>query len=247
MGFCIYIAEEHTRHVSMCFTVAVESVLPYNKHTHPPGRRKRRTPHRQQGDVAHNTLDSRPQSSPFPALHLLPLHPSTLPSTPPTRPLLSPDQPRVFIRFHTLTCAQLLLPSFSPCLQPPLCSFRCSLLLLSVCLTAVVGFRIALFFFSQVCFISFFGIQYIYISDVRNKRNLYIQWFFFFFKKLKSLGLPLSFPLFLPSSFLAPPSCPLPHFLSPPPLPRIPTPLHLDTPLCLRFFVAQLCRTYQKK
>lgn len=26
--FCIYIAEEHTRHASMCFTVAVECVLP---------------------------------------------------------------------------------------------------------------------------------------------------------------------------------------------------------------------------
>lgn len=123
LGFCIYIAEEHTRHVSMCFTVAVECVLPYNKHTltpPPPGRQQRRTPHRQQYDVAHNTLDSRPQSSPFPALHLLPLHTSTLPSTPPTGPLLSPDQPCIFIRFHTLTCAQLLLPSFSPCLQPPL-------------------------------------------------------------------------------------------------------------------------------
>lgn len=35
--FCIYIAEEHTRHVSMCFTVAVECVPPlYRKqlHTH---------------------------------------------------------------------------------------------------------------------------------------------------------------------------------------------------------------------
>lgn len=28
---CIYIAEEHTRHASMCFTVAVECVLPLNK------------------------------------------------------------------------------------------------------------------------------------------------------------------------------------------------------------------------
>lgn len=41
--FCIYIAEEHTRHVSMCFTVAVECVLPSYKnthtdtHTHKPG------------------------------------------------------------------------------------------------------------------------------------------------------------------------------------------------------------------
>lgn len=26
--FCIYKAEEHTRHASMCFTVAVERVLP---------------------------------------------------------------------------------------------------------------------------------------------------------------------------------------------------------------------------
>lgn len=32
--FCIYIAEEHTRHVSMCFTVAVECVLPSYKNTH---------------------------------------------------------------------------------------------------------------------------------------------------------------------------------------------------------------------
>lgn len=31
--FCIYIAEEHTRHVSMCFTVAVECVLPLYKTT----------------------------------------------------------------------------------------------------------------------------------------------------------------------------------------------------------------------
>lgn len=35
--FCIYIAEEHTRHVSMCFTVAVECVLPLYKNTHIPG------------------------------------------------------------------------------------------------------------------------------------------------------------------------------------------------------------------
>lgn len=35
--FCIYIAEEHTRHVSMWFTVAVECVLPYNKHSRAPG------------------------------------------------------------------------------------------------------------------------------------------------------------------------------------------------------------------
>lgn len=34
--FCIYIAEEHTRHVGMCFTVAVECVLPYKKHTLAP-------------------------------------------------------------------------------------------------------------------------------------------------------------------------------------------------------------------
>ncbi len=31
--FCIYIAEEHTRHVSMCFTVAVECVMPLYKDT----------------------------------------------------------------------------------------------------------------------------------------------------------------------------------------------------------------------
>lgn len=48
--FCIYIAEEHTRHVSMCFTVAVECVLPSYKntckrhthiHTHIPGNTSR--------------------------------------------------------------------------------------------------------------------------------------------------------------------------------------------------------------
>lgn len=34
--FCIYIAEEHTRHVSMCFTVAVECVPPlHEKHAMP--------------------------------------------------------------------------------------------------------------------------------------------------------------------------------------------------------------------
>lgn len=31
--FCIYIAEEHTRHVSMCFTVAVECVPPLYENT----------------------------------------------------------------------------------------------------------------------------------------------------------------------------------------------------------------------
>lgn len=42
--FCIYIAEEHTRHASMCFTVAVECVLPFintcnatHTLTHKPG------------------------------------------------------------------------------------------------------------------------------------------------------------------------------------------------------------------
>lgn len=38
--FCIYKAEEHTRHASMCFTVSVERVLPPYKdtqgHTHKP-------------------------------------------------------------------------------------------------------------------------------------------------------------------------------------------------------------------
>lgn len=153
-------AHKTRRHVFHCCRGMCAAIQETHSH---PRRRKRRTPHRQQGDVAHNTLDSRPQSSPHFALHLLPLHPSTLPPTQPTRSLLSPTPPRVFIRFHTHTRALLLLlllPSFSPCLQPPplsFCACRCSLLLLSVCLTAVVGFRIALFFFSRVCFISFLG------------------------------------------------------------------------------------------
>lgn len=41
--FCIYIAEEHTRHVSMCFTVAVECVLPLYKKKHTPGDKNRHT------------------------------------------------------------------------------------------------------------------------------------------------------------------------------------------------------------
>lgn len=46
--FCIYIAEEHTRHVSMCFTVAVECVLPLYKthatpHTHTHTRKHKQT------------------------------------------------------------------------------------------------------------------------------------------------------------------------------------------------------------
>lgn len=71
--FCIYIAEEHTRHASMCFTVAVECVLPFINtcnatDTHTQTRKHTQThKRRQQGHVAHNknTLDGRPQSNLF--------------------------------------------------------------------------------------------------------------------------------------------------------------------------------------
>lgn len=137
-------------------------------------------------------------------------------------------------------CA-LLLPSFSSCLQPPLSLplslslllSLLSLLLLSVCLTAVVGFRIALFLFSSL-FYFFFGIQYIYTSDVRNKGNLYIPYFFLSFPRVKKFR-PFLY-LFLSSFPLHPlihlPALYLTFWVL---LPASVPPLRLDVPLCLRF------------
>lgn len=72
-------AHKTRRHVFHCCRGMCAAIQETHSH---PRRRKRRTPHRQQGDVAHNTLDSRPQSSPLPFTS----SPSTL------RPFLLPSQ-----------------------------------------------------------------------------------------------------------------------------------------------------------
>lgn len=146
----------------------------------------RRKTHRQQGHVAHNrhTLDSRPQSNLFllpllllllllltpcslspPLLHFTPLSPSA------TR--LSPDLIYLWI-FRTHSCAPP-----PPFLAPPPSLFSpwslsrshalhlCSLssLRLSVCLTAVVGFCIALvYFFFSLSFNFFLFLFYFWDS-----------------------------------------------------------------------------------
>lgn len=72
--FCIYIAEEHTRHASMCFTVAEECVLPLYKkhmqcHTYTNTRRHKQT--QMQATGSRSTLQHTGQSTsvkPFPPL-----------------------------------------------------------------------------------------------------------------------------------------------------------------------------------
>lgn len=91
----------------------------------------------------------------------------------------------------------------------------------------------------QKFFFFFFGIQYIYISDVRNKKKIYIfSDFFFSLPRVKKFRLPFILTSF-PSSSLIPPYCPLPHFLDPLFSPTtVPHPLlHLGAPVVFAFFV----------
>lgn len=156
---------------------------------------------RQQGHVAHNrnTLDSQPQESNFFLLFLPPsvLQPFLL-FLPalflPTRLSIAHSSQNItyfyiFIRTEARSLLSPAAPAYFPATSHTafLCSSRSlSLLLLSlllsVCLTAVVDFCIAMFFLTQIFFFPppLLRVLYIYISDVRNKRNLYIQWFFFF-------------------------------------------------------------------
>lgn len=150
--FCIYIAEEHTRHVSMCFTVAVECVLPsltnMRRYTQTGDSH---TQHRQQGHVAHDEthwtvdlslslfLPSFPLSMPFPFL-----------------PLSAVTQ-NIFMNFHThslLYC--LLLPC--PTLPPLFLSSSVPLMYsLSLSLSSCFLFALLLLWVSVLrCYFSFF-------------------------------------------------------------------------------------------
>lgn len=152
---------------------------------HHRGTLRTETPHRQQGHVAHTRhwtvdLSQSPSSRPAPRRHLF-LPPSAV------------TQNIIFINFsyaqlRTLSAFLSLLGHVLRCLHsssvPQPFSSHCPLSSSFLfCLTAVVGLCIALIFFrflfSFFFFFLFFffegGIQYIYISDVRNKRNLYIK------------------------------------------------------------------------
>lgn len=133
------------------------------------------TQHRQQGHVAHDKthwtvdlslslfLPSFPLSMPFPFL-----------------PLSAVTQ-NIFMNFHThslLYCLLLPCPTLPPLFLSSSVPLMYSLFLcpLAFCLPyCCCGFLycavISQFFFLFL----FFGVQYIYISDVRNKRDLYIQ------------------------------------------------------------------------
>lgn len=153
----------------------------YTKHTHTYQETKQTHKHRQQGHVAHNknTLDSQPQSNlfllfPLPPLLNPPPSPANIFSTCST---LSPDR-LLNSYIYKFSYAQLCTLCFSP--QLPLSSFHVSYcfsaslmsllspLLLSVCLTTVVGFCIALlflffFFPSKKFFFFFWGVDSIYL------------------------------------------------------------------------------------
>lgn len=159
--FCIYIAEEHTRHTSMCFTVAVECVLPLYKKTNTKCHTDTHTDTRRQpGHVAHDKSHTGQSSRPQSNRSLPPPPPLSDPYSffpPPTLSLLPPDSPSRLSSSHiyTFSYAQLRnLSAFPPklfsrhvsCWASSL-ALSLSPLLLSVCLTAVVGFCIALFFF----------------------------------------------------------------------------------------------------
>lgn len=175
--FCIYIAEEHTRHASMCFTVAEECVLPLYKkhmqcHTYTNTRRHKQT--QMQATGSRSTLQHTGQSTsvklfpPLPppppsalqtALLFLPTF-SLLPQLSINQSSLNLTYLEIFItQLRTLSAFTHCSPLFSCHVSYCILSFLCpsqihsllSPLLLSVCLTAVVGFCIALFF-SQTFF-----------------------------------------------------------------------------------------------
>lgn len=126
----------------------------------------------------------------------------------------------------------------------PLRYTHCSLLSCFLFALLLLWVSVLRCFFLKHFFLLFFGIQYIYISDVRNKRNLYIQWFFFLSPWVKKFRPSFIFTpsLFIPlssSPHLFPPCCPLPHFfgplLSPTTVPHPPAPPR--RPVVFAFFV----------
>lgn len=142
------------------------------------------TQHRQQGHVAHNrnTLDSRPQSQ-----LVLPSFPLSMPS--PFLPLSAVTQNIIFMNFSYAQLRALsallsfLAMSYSASYLSQLLSPSHVLSLSLSALSSCFLFALLLLWVSVLrCYFSvlfflflFFGVQYIYISDVRNKRNLYIQ------------------------------------------------------------------------
>lgn len=168
--------------MSVCFTVVVERVPPSNKNTDMPGDRQTDTQTQAIGSRStrqtHWTVDlSQTFSSSFPFHHSVTLfcQPRPLPLPLPRLPAPSAIRlPHIYTFSYAPLCTSRRPPSLHAMFLTPPPVFRCSSL--AFCLPyCCCGFLYCAVFPQKFSFFLFYGIQHIYISDVRNKRNLYIQ------------------------------------------------------------------------